>query len=75
MSQLLRQLWSGTSATRDESNRKPNTIWVDKGSKFYNRSMKSWSQEDHIKIYSAHYEGKPVAAERFTESLKNKIYK
>ena len=25
----------------DESNRKPNKIWVDKGSEFYNRSMKS----------------------------------
>ena len=25
----------------DESNRKPNKIWVDKGSDFYNRSMKS----------------------------------
>ena len=24
-----------------ESNRKPNKIWVDKESKFYNRSMKS----------------------------------
>ena len=23
----------------DESNRKPNRIWVDKGSEFYNRSM------------------------------------
>ena len=26
----------------DESNRKPNKIWVDKGSKFYNISMTSW---------------------------------
>ena len=26
----------------DESNRKPNKIWIDKGSKFYNRLMKSW---------------------------------
>ena len=26
----------------DESNRKPNKIWVDKGSEFYNRSMKAW---------------------------------
>ena len=26
----------------DESNRKPKTIWLDKGSEFYNRSMKSW---------------------------------
>ena len=25
-----------------ESNRKPNKIWVDKGSEFYNRSMKLW---------------------------------
>ena len=28
----------------DQSNRKPNKIWVDKGSEFYNRSMKSWSE-------------------------------
>ena len=26
----------------NKSNRKPNKIWVDKGSEFYNRSMKSW---------------------------------
>ena len=26
----------------DESNRKPNKIWVDKGSEFCNRSMKAW---------------------------------
>ena len=27
-----------------ESNRNPNKIWVDKGSAFYNRSMRSWLQ-------------------------------
>ena len=26
----------------DDSKRKSNKIWVDKGSEFYNRSMKSW---------------------------------
>ena len=26
----------------DKSKCKPNKIWVDKGRKFYNRSMKSW---------------------------------
>ena len=26
----------------DSSKRKPNKIWVDKGSKFYNRSIKKW---------------------------------
>ena len=34
----------------DESNRKPNKIWVDKGSKFYNRSMKSFLQNNNIEI-------------------------
>ena len=29
----------------NESNRKPNKIWVDKGSEFYNRSMKSFLQK------------------------------
>ena len=29
----------------DESRCKPNKIWVDKGSEFHNRSMKSWLQK------------------------------
>ena len=58
-----------------ESNRKPNKIWVDKGSEFYNRSMKSWLEKDAIEMYSAHNEGKSVVAERFIGTLQNKIYK
>ena len=34
----------------DEYNRKPNKIWVDKGSKFYNRSVKSWLQDDFTEM-------------------------
>ena len=34
----------------DEPNRKPNKIWVDKGSEFYNRLMKSWLQDNDIDI-------------------------
>ena len=49
--------------TLDESNCKPNKIWVDKGSKFYNRSMKSWLEKSDIEIYSTHNEGKCVVAE------------
>ena len=30
----------------DQSCRKPNKIWVDKGSEFYNRSMILWLQEN-----------------------------
>ena len=57
----------------DESNRKPNKICVDKGSEFYNRSMKSWIEKNDIEIYSTDNAGKSVVPERFT--LKNKIYK
>ena len=59
----------------DESGRKPNKIWVDKGSKFYKRPMKSWLQDNNIETYSIQNEGKSVAAERFIRTLKTKIYK
>ena len=47
-----------------DSNRKPDKFWVDKGSEFYKRSMKSWLQDNIIKMYSAHNERKSVIAER-----------
>ena len=59
----------------DESNRKPNKIWVDKGGKFYNRSMKSWLKDNDIEVYSTHKEGISVLAKRFIGTLTNKIYK
>ena len=59
----------------DESNRKPNKIWMDKGSEFYNRSMKSWLEKNAIKIYSLYSKGKYVFAEWLIRALKNKVYK
>ena len=59
----------------DESNRKPNKMWVDKGSEFYNRSMKSFLQNGDIDMYSTHNEEKSVVAETIIRSLENKIYK
>ena len=35
----------------DGSNCKANKIWVDKGSEFCNRSMKSFLQNDNIEMY------------------------
>ena len=58
----------------DESNRKPNKIWVDKCSEFYNRSIKSWLEKNDIGMYSTHNEIKSVVAEIFIWTLKNKIY-
>ena len=40
----------------NESGRKPNKIWVDKGTEFYNRSIKSWLQNNNVEIYSTHHE-------------------
>ena len=46
----------------DDSNRKPNKIWVDKGSEFYNNSFKKWLKDNDIEMYLIHNEGKSVAA-------------
>ena len=56
-----------------EPYRKPNKIWVDKGSEFYYRSMKSFLHKNEIEMYSVHNKGKSVAAERFIRTFKNKI--
>ena len=58
----------------DDSNRKPNKIWVDKGSEFYNNSFKKWLKDNNIEMYSIHNEGKSLVAERFIRTLKTKIY-
>ena len=57
-----------------QSNRKPNKIWVDKGSEFY-AYFKKWLRDNDIVMYSTHNEGKSVVAERFIGTLKSKIYK
>ena len=47
------------------SDRKPNKIWVDQGSYFYNNVLKKLLQDNNIEMYSTHNEGKFVAAARF----------
>ena len=59
----------------DDSNRKKNKIWVNKGSEFYNNSFKKWLKDSDIEMYSIHNEVKSVFVERFIRSLKAKIYK
>ena len=59
----------------DDSNRKPNKIWVDHGSEFHNNKFKSFLKENGIEMYSTFNEGKSFVAERFIKTLKNKIYK
>ena len=60
---------------RNESGCKPKKIWEDKGSEFYNSSVKSWLQDNDIEMYSTHKEWKSIAAEKFIRTLEKKIYK
>ena len=60
---------------KQSNSKKPNKIWVDKGSEFYNAYLKIWLQVNDIVMYSTHNEGKSVVAERFIRTLKSKIYK
>ena len=50
-------------------------MWVNKGSEFYNSSLKKWLKDIDIEMYSIHNGGKSVVAERFMRTLKTKIYK
>ena len=59
----------------DDSNRKPNKIWLDKGCEFYNSSLKKWLKDNDIEMCSIHNEVKSIVAERFIRTLKTKIYK
>ena len=54
--------------------RKPNKIWVDQGSEFYNNSFKDFLKINNIEMYSTYNEGKSVVAKRFIRTLKNKIF-
>ena len=57
-----------------ESRRKPNKIWVDKGSEVYNKPMISWLQDNNTEMYSTDNEGKSGVAEISIKTLKTKIY-
>ena len=59
----------------NESGRRPNKIWVDQGSEFYNKRFKKWLVDEEIEMYSTYNEGKSVVAERIIRTLKNKLYK
>ena len=38
--------------------RKPNKIWVDQGSEFYNNSSKDFLKTNNIEMYSTYNEGR-----------------
>ena len=58
--------------------KKPNKIWVDQGSEFYNNSFKDFLKTNNNEMYSTYNEGKSVVrtiCQRFIRTLKNRIFK
>ena len=72
---ILKQSNSKCAKGTSAQHVKPNKIWVDKGSEFYNAYFKKWLRDNDVVMYSTHNEGKSVVAERFIKTLKGKIYK
>ena len=38
----------------NESNRKPNKLWVDRGREFYDKLMQEWLDNNDISMYSTY---------------------
>ena len=66
---------NGFQSILNDFKRKPNRTRVDIGSEFYNRSIKSWLQDNNMNLHSSHNEGKSAVTERVIKTLKTKIYK
>ena len=47
---------------------------IKEGSEFYNNAFKDFLKINNIEMYSTYNEGKSVVAERFTRTLKSKIF-
>ena len=59
----------------NDSNRKPNKIWIDEYSEFYNRPLRSVLQDNDIEMHSTRNDRKSVVPESFIRTLNNKTYK
>jgi hypothetical protein len=57
------------------SKRKPEHLWVDEGTEFYNKLFEAFLKSQDISMYSTYGEHKSVIVERFNRTLKGYIWK
>ena len=57
----------------NESNCKPNKLWVDRERELFNKLIQEWLKND-IFMYLTHNGGKSVIAERFIKTSNSNIY-
>ena len=53
----------------------PQMLWVDQGTEFYNKTFQNWLDQEDIRLYSTHNEGKAVVVERFNRTLKSHMWR
>ena len=55
--------------------RKPELLWTDKGTEFYNRHVKDLLNKHNIKLYSTENEEKSSVVETWNRTMKEKMWK
>ena len=58
-----------------EEGRKPDMLWTDKGSEFYNKHVKDLLTVNNIKLYSTENEEKSSVVERWNRTMKEMMWK
>ena len=69
----FKKIISEKSKAESKQRWKPNKIWIDQGSEFYNKSFKDFLKINNIEMYSTYSDRKSVVAERFIRNLKKKF--
>ena len=65
----------GEGPQGDSESRKPEKLWADRGSEFYNKTLKFLLKEYKTKLYSTYSDLKAVFIERFNRTLLHIINK
>ena len=58
-----------------KSGRKPQLLWTDKGTEFYNGNVKRMLSKENIKLYSTENAEKSSVVERWNRTMKEKMWK
>ena len=61
--------------SRFKDGRKPEYLWTDKGSEFYNKHVKDLLAKNKITFFSTENEEKSSVVERWNKTIKNKMWK
>ena len=65
----------GEGPQSDSESRKPEKLWVDRGSEFYNKIFKSLLEEYETELYSTYSDLKAVFMQKFNKTLLHIINK